>query len=258
MMGIAILLWSTAAFSAESHQAEDPDLLKRIRTKITEYLSQLPNYTCHEVVDRLVRNFKPGSSDRRDRLEMEVAFVGNRELYATAGATRFEESSLRSIVPVGTISSGAFGSHAATLFSGDGASFQYVGPCKKDGHKTFRYDFRVSQEKSQFLIRHDSVEGIVGYKGSFWVDAETLDLVRLEIKGDHIPSRIGVRSIEQLMRYKMVQVRNSGFLLPRDTVSEVQDEEGNYSLNMTSLEHCREFTGESAVTYGPPANTSPN
>jgi hypothetical protein len=254
---LAILLCSTAAFPADSQRTEDPELLQRIRTRITDHLAQLPNYTCHEVVDRLARRFNPGSSDRRDTLELEVAFVGNKELYARSGEARFEEQSIRNVVPVGTIGSGAFGSHVATLFSGDAASFQYVGPSNKDGHKAFRYDFRVPQQKSQFLIRHDSAEGIAGYKGSFWVDVETLDLVRLELKVDHIPSYIGVRWIEESMRYKIVRVGNSDFLLPRDSEMAVADESGNYSLNRIGLEHCREFTGESVVTYGTPADTSP-
>jgi len=257
-MGIAILFCSIRALAAGSSPAEDPDLLQRIRSKVAQHLSQLPNYTCHEVVDRLVRRLNFGSPDRRDTLELEVAFLGNKELYAKSGEVRFEEQSIRNVVPVGAIGSGTFGSHVAALFSEDAASFQYVGPSKKDGHKTFRYDFHVPQEKSQFLIRNNSTEAIAGYKGSFWVDAETLDPVRLEIKVDHILSQIGIRWIEESMRYKIVKLRNSDFLLPRDSEMAVVDEEGNYSLNRIALQNCREFTGESVVTYGASSSSDPD
>jgi len=254
---MAVLLCSITALAAESYPAEDPELLQRIRNKVTAHLSQLPNYTCHEVVDRLSRLLNSGSSEHHDTLELEVAFVGNKELYARSGETLFEEQSIHNIVPSGTIGSGTFGSIAANVFSGNMSSFQYRGPSKKDGHQTFRYDFRVPRENSQFLVRRKSAEGIAGYKGSFWVDMETLDLVRLEIKVDDIPSHVGVRSIQETMRYKMVKFRNSDFLLPRDSEMAVADEAGYYSLNRIGLERCREFAGESVVTYGAPVDTSP-
>ena len=79
------------------------------------------------------------------------------------------------------------------VFSGDAATFKYSGSCRKDGHKTFRYDFRVPQASSRLLVSGgNSVDAVVGYHGSFWVDSETLDMVRLEWKTDHIPSSVGI------------------------------------------------------------------
>lgn len=254
---MVVLLCSTAGFGADAHAAEDPGLLQRIRTKVTEHLSQLPNYTCHEVVDRLTRQLNSLGSENRDSLELEVAFVGNKELYARSGETRFEEQSIQNIVHSGTIGSGTFGSIAANVFSESTSSFQYRGPAKKDGHDTFRYDFHVPREHSQFLVRRKSASGVAGYKGSFWVDIETLDLVRLEIKVEDIPSHVGIRSIKETMRYELVNLRNSDFLLPRDSEMAVADDAGYYSLNTIRLERCQEFTGESVVTFGAPADTTP-
>jgi hypothetical protein len=250
---LVVVFDSTAAFPAELPNAEDPEvLLQRIRTRMSEHLAQLPNYTCHQVVDRLIRRANSGSLDRVDTVEFEVAFVGRKELFSKTGGSRFEEESIRNVVPAGTIGNGVFGSHVAALFTGDAAEFKFAGACKKDGHKTFRYDYQVPQERSHFLVRHDSAEGISGYKGSFWVDAETLDLVRLDVKCDRIPSHIGVRMIEESMRYKVVKIRNSEFLLPRNSQLAASDQLGNYSLNMVSLEGCREFSGDSVVTYDAP------
>ena len=250
MFELAISLLPISAFAAQSASGQDPDeLLQRIRIRTTELLSQLPNYTCHEVVDRLLKRRNSGSLDRLDTVELEVAFVGNRELFARPGAAHFEEKPITKLVS-GTIGNGAFGSHADSIFSGDAASFKYIGSPKKDGHKTFRYDFRVPQEKSHFLVKHGPAEGIVAYQGSFWVDVETLDLVRLELKADHIPSQIQVSFIEESMRYKAVRIRDSYFLLPRDSELAATESSGDYYLNIIRLEHCREFTGESVVTFG--------
>ena len=59
-------------FSAAGPQTEEPEgLLQRIRAKAVAQLSQLPNYTCHQVVDRWARTARkwlpklPGSSGIR-------------------------------------------------------------------------------------------------------------------------------------------------------------------------------------------------
>jgi hypothetical protein len=248
------LSFLVVALEAQSQISENPDLLlQRIRNRMAVHLSQLSNYTCHEVIDRLVRPGNSGRFEHLDRLELEVAFVGNEELFSRPGEARFQEQEIRNIVTAGTIGNGAFGSTLETVLSGDEAALLYIGPSKTDGHKTFRYDFNVPQVKSHFLVRHDSAEGIVGYKGSFWVDTETLDLVRVELKTDGIPPYIGVNAVQESMHYKIMPIGKSEFILPRNSQLSTVDYSGNYSLNMISLEHCREFNGESVVTYDGPA-----
>ncbi|HWB85992.1 MAG TPA: hypothetical protein VG675_17750 [Bryobacteraceae bacterium] len=232
-------------------------MLQRIRAGMIANLTQLPNYTCHEVVNRFYRSINSGRLDHVDVVEFEVAFVNNRELFARPGADRFDEQSITNVVSNGTIGNGAFGSHAESIFSENVASFKYGGQSKKEGHKTFRYDFEVPQEKSHFQVKHAGAEGIVGYKGSFWVDIDSLELVRLELKAEHIPSYIGVSSVHEVIRYKRVQLKNSDFLLPGKSELTATDTSGSYSLNMTNLERCREFVGESAVTFDTPGSTAP-
>jgi hypothetical protein len=250
---LALFSW-ISAFAADSGAPPDPELLlQRVRSKITAHLSQLHNYTCHVVIDRMARSLHTSGLGHRDRVELEVAVVGDRELFSRAGETRFEEQPIHQIVPGGMIGNDAFGSHDDDVFAGDAATFKYAGSCKKDGHKTWRYDFRVPQESSRLLVKkNDSGGATVGYQGSFWVDAETLDMVRLEWKAHHIPPSVGLSSVEKSMRYKSVRIGTSEFLLPIHSELASFDQGGNYRLNTTSLERCLEFTGEAVVTYGTP------
>ena len=254
-LAICLSLFSPiSALAANPRAEEDPELLlQRIRGKITAHLSQLQNYTCHVVIDRLVRSVRSGSFDHRDTLELEVAVVGDRELFSRAGEARFEEQPIHQIVPGGMIGNDAFGSHDDNVFAGDAATFKYAGSCKKDGHKAFRYNFHVPQQSSQLVVKqNNSPDATVGYQGSFWVDAETLDMVRLEWKTDSIPPSVGISSVEKSMRYKLVRIGNSDFLLPQHSELASFDQSGNYRLNTVSLERCLEFTGESVVTYSTP------
>jgi hypothetical protein len=241
------------ALAADSRASGDPELLlQRIRGRITAHLSQLHNYTCHVAIDRLLRSTSTSSFDHRDRVELEVAFIGGRELFSRAGGMRFEEQPIHEIVPLGMIGNDAFGSHDDDVFSSDAATFKYAGSCKKDGHKTFRYNFRVPQASSRLFVKQNkSADAAVGYQGSFWVDAETLDMVRLEWKTDQISPSVGLSSVEKSMRYKLVRIGNSDFLLPLHSELVSFDWRGNYRLNTMRLERCLEFNGESVVTYEP-------
>jgi hypothetical protein len=250
---LSVLIFCCRAFGAEPEIGDDPDaLLNRIRVKMSEYVSKLPNYTCHEVVERFGRTMSSATLNHLDTVELEVAFVGKRELFARTPDERFEEQSITRVISSGTIGNGSFGAHAAAVFTGEAATFKYVGLSKKDGHKSFRYDFVVPQERSQFLVRHQPSEGIVGYKGSFWVDSDTLDLVRLELKADHIPSYIGVNLIEEVMQYRPVRIRDDEFLLPYKSELSAVERSGFYYMNIIKLDRCKEFTGESVVTFGAP------
>jgi len=248
------LVLSKITFAADLQTDSDPEtLLQRIRSKAAGLLSHLPSYTCLEVVDRWVKHASGGSLMAVDRVEFEVAFVGNREYFAPRGGARFDTQSITNIVPGGTIGNGAFGAHVGAIFATDSPTFQYAGPSKKDGHKTFRYDFVVPQEKSHFLLRGTG-QGIVAFKGSFWVDTETLDLVRLELTVDHIPPYIGVRLLQESMQYSLAKIRDTDVLLARKSEMSAIDASGNYSLNQINLKDCREFTGESTVTFGATTN----
>lgn len=248
----------SSALAMEPKAGEDTEaLLQSIRSRMAAHLSQLPNYTCHEMVDRLVRRANSTSFEHRDQVELEVAFVGDREYFAKPGESQFEDRPISKIVGAGTISNGAFGSSAAAIFTREGATFRYAGLSKKDGRQTVRFDFQVPEDKSRFLVSHDSRVGATAFKGSFWAEVGTLDLVRLEIKAERIPAYLGVRMVEESIKYKTVRIRETDFLLPYSSELAASDQMGNYSLNMIRFERCREFTGQSSITYDMSADGAP-
>jgi hypothetical protein len=252
MAGAVLCLLTMSGFAAKSLAADNPEeILARVRTSMLKHLEQLPNYTCHEVIDRAVRP-RTGSFQHMDRVELEVAFTGHGELFATAADGQFQDQPVFNLVPSGTMASSPMGSHVDGLFATDMAEFKFAGETKRDGHKTFRFDFHVPQEKSQYLVRHNSVEAIVAFKGSIWVDTETLDLVRVELKTEHIPPRVGVTAVEEAMRYDSMHIGNTDFSLPQHSQLMTVDDTGFYSMNDVRLENCREYVGQSQITFGAP------
>ena len=245
---VAISLFST--FKALS--AEDPDaLLQRIKLHISGRLVQLPKYTCREVIDRSIRT---GSAWRHvDTVQVEAVFAREGELFARRGSERFGEQSIQQIAAGGTIGDSVLGAHIDSVIAGDAGEFKYVGECKKDGRKTIRFDLHVPVEKSRFHVRHSGVEAIAGYDGSIWVDAETLDPVRVYLKVNRIPPHIGVRLIQESLRYKKLAIGNSSFDLPYSSELTATDDSGVYSFNTVKLNGCREFSADSIVQYTVPS-----
>lgn len=215
------------------------------------HFAQLTNYTCHETIDRVVRT---GREFRHlDTVELEVAFVNSHQLFSRTGENRFGEQAIERIVGGGTIGDGVLGSQIDEIFTREMGQFEYAGECKKDGRKALRFNLRVPVEKSTFLVRHDGRAGAGGYEGSVWVDAETLDPIRVDYKVNQIPSYIGVRLIEESMHYKKMTIGNSQFDLPERSELGATDSMGTYYLNMAKLSRCREFSADSVVKYEVPA-----
>jgi hypothetical protein len=251
-MPFAALCFCGTALAQKQSDNDPETLFQRIKSRISEHLSQMPNYTCHETIERM---FRIGSTWRhQDTVELEVAFVDQQELFSRPGENKFGEQPIERIVPAGTISNSALGSHIDIIFGRDGTEFKYAGTSKKDGRKTYRYDLRVPIEKSTFRVRHGSAEGMAGYEGSVWLDAETLDLVRVDFKVNHIPHHLGVELIEESMHYKKLTIGNTEFDLPDHSELAATDDLGNYSLNMVKLDQCREFGAQSVVKYGAPSS----
>ena len=248
----AVFLTIWAACAATHPAPEDPDaLFEKIRSHTAEHFSRLPHYTCHEVINRQMRR----GSDwyRLDTVEIQVAIVDQQELFARAGADRFEERVIDKVVTNGTIGNGAFGTHIELLFLHDIATFKYAGMCKKEGHQAYRYNFVVPLEKSQFLVKHDGAQGMVPYEGSIWVDVDTLDLVRADIKAKHIAPQLRIRWIEEILHYSVMHIGSTEVVLPHKSELGVTDDAGIYSLNQVELQGCREYQSDSIVKYGAPA-----
>jgi hypothetical protein len=243
------------ALSASKPAPEDPELLlQQIRRRTAAYLAQLPKYTCHEVMNRLLRQ---GSTwTQLDRVEIEVAFIGREELFARPGEDHFTERVIDRVVPHGTVGNGAFGTHVELIISENMADFKYARTGKKDGHQTFRYDLTVPLERSQFLVKHSGRQSLVPYEGSIWVDAATLDLVRVDLHVKHIGPNIGVRGIEEVIHYEVMHIGDTEALLPRKSELGATDDAGNYTLNLVELQNCREFKSDSIVQYGTPTEGS--
>lgn len=224
-------------------------LLARFKQKVRQDVGRIANCTCLEAIERSVR--EPGASSFQflDRVRLEVTTAGGKELLTWPGGARFEEWAVTSFVTSGLVASGMFASYARNLFLSDGATFQYAGPEELEGRRTVRYDFRASRLVSLYTLRTANGAATVATKGSFWFDAGSLELVRLDEFADQIPAELALTGALTRIRYGRMPNAVPDALLPQSAEVDLRHSSGELRRNKIEFAQCREYRAESSISF---------
>ncbi len=234
---------------AQTPLPPDLDALAKIRTRMMFNLSHQPNYTCIETIERSSRPKQSAKLRVVDTLRLEVALVDGRELFAWPGSKRFEDSDVTQFVTTGVIGNGNFGTHAHALFGTRSATFHYVGEEEFQGKKAIRFNYNVPQMLSGYRIRVASANAIVGYHGAFYANPSTFDMERIEVIADNIPAALMLASTVDKIDYAVARIGEGDFLLPSQSELSMVGSAGGEERNHVQFSACRQFTGESVVTF---------
>jgi hypothetical protein len=263
---VCLLLYAAApALAAEEDLAPDVLLLRDIKQRMRQNLTRIPNYTCLETItrgqrapDRMVVAV-PGTKvpyRRTDIVRIEVAEVGRSELFARPGEHDFQKRELSEFVTGGLIGDGLFSSFANNVFLNTVATYKYRGDETLEGRSTLRFDYDVPQLLSGYRFRSPYGQAILGYHGSFWVDPETYDAVRLEIVADVIPPELRVAGARDQIDYSRVRIGSADVLLPQSAEMMVWQNDNAGNRNQISFTHCREYGVESVIKFDDPETPS--
>ena len=91
LCGILLLAWVGSIAAAQDDLSHD-DLLARFKQAIGQALSQIPNYTCLETIQRSAQGPRAKSFSPLDTVLLEVSNLGGKELLSWPGARRFEDA----------------------------------------------------------------------------------------------------------------------------------------------------------------------
>jgi hypothetical protein len=237
----------------------DPEtlLLARIKVRMEENLLRQPNYTCLQTIDRSQRRAPARRFQLLDTLCLEVALVDGKEMFSWPGAGEFQDRDLRTLVPTGTIGTGSFALHARGVFLSGWPRYNLVGEEDLHARRCHRYNYRVALPGSRYHVKVGEAKAVVAYHGSFWVDAETLDLVRLVVRADEIPLSLDLESVNETIDYARTRIAQGEFLLPKASETVLVDRAGNEHRNRTAFSGCRQYAGESFLSFGEPPPAGP-
>jgi hypothetical protein len=249
------LFWTTASLSCAWAQLPnlrpETTLLAEVREKMLDLLTNQPNYTCLETVER-TRQAPGGGYQVDDTLRLEVALVDSKEMFAWPGAKQFEDQDIRQLVSTGMFGNGNYGIYLRMLFMASGGpDFVYGGEVTVSGTTMSRYDFRVHVSRSGYHLSVGGRDAVTGFHGSIYLDPAKADLRRLEIVADDIPVELGLISTEDRVDYASVTIGDEEFLLPKESALRMASKD-SISRNLVRFSGCRKFAGESSLIFDDP------
>lgn len=142
--------------------------------------------------------------------------------------------------------------HAKNVLLSNSAEVTNRGVEVSGGRGLHRFDFVVARAKSAYLLRVPPETGLVGYRGSYWIDGESLELARLSIEVDDIPPNIPLKRAQNEITYQKIRIGGGDFLLPSETQLVLDGLDGTSSRNRTLFANCRKYAGESVLSFDDP------
>ena len=250
------LLSVTVACVAQSDLPPAVIQLSRIKAQMAAHLSHIANFTCLETIRRS-RSDRVGRMVNSDTLRLEVAFVDGKELFSRLGADQFEDRGIGHFGAGGAIGSGLFASLARGVFMQKWPTYRYSGEEVLRGRRAVRYNYEVPLLGSGYEMNIGGERALVGFSGSFWADAETLELMRLTVNADDIPMRLKVAKAVQSIDYGRVRLNETDFLLPQRAEMDLEELSGGESRNHTEFSHWLQYVGESTLVFDDAAAPAP-
>jgi hypothetical protein len=270
-MRVILALVVLAAAPAVAADEDPTDVLIRLRDQVLAHSERIPNYTCVETIHRdryesainapktcddlVARRKQPNFPlmvrlATSDRLRLDVALSGDGEIYSWAGAAKFDERDIDELIPDGAMGTGPFASLLLGVFQGRPPRFTYEGETILDHRIVYEYSYRVEREDSHYRVKAKTEWTITGYDAKLWVDPKTAELIRLDVRTDELEPATSLCQTNTTLDYTLVQLAGRDFLLPKTTRQRFIGREGSESENQVTFAKCREFKGESTVSFG--------
>jgi hypothetical protein len=179
-----------------------------------------------------------------------VALADDREINSWAGASRFEEGDIDEFIPEGAIGTGPFAASLLSVFEARNPKFVFEGQTMADVRRVFEYSFSVSKEQSHYRVKARKDWVTTGYTGTLLVDPATAELVRLTVRTDELPPATSLCESQSTLEFGMVRLSANDYLLPRVTRQRFLARDGGEHENTITFSACREYLGESVVSFG--------
>lgn len=251
VVGVVLLALSGA------EKGRGDDLLGRALEQARARMKQLPDFVCAQTIERSERGPKEDKFKLRDRLRVEVTSVGGKERFAKADSSRFDDRELRDMVRGGVVATGGYALFLRHVVQPGAAAFRDGADATLDGRPVRRYEFHVPEERSGYTIAVPPNQARVPFHGALTADAETGEIVRLEVTADEIPPELGFDRTQTVLNYRPVRVGEAEYPFASSSESNAVAMDGNEYRNTAELGACRRFTAESTLSYAGEESSAP-
>ena len=186
-------------------------------------------------------------------MRFDVLHIGEKELYAWPGSKKFEERLI--LQAAGTTSSGEFALHARSIFMGDAQS-KFALEETIRGRRAMRYDYTIPLRSSGWILSDGKHAERVAQRGSFWADADNLDLLRLDVHAEDIPLTLPFTEAISTIDYGRVHIAGADTLLPQSASVLLTRNTGTSSRNQLQFSRCRAYAAQSEIRFDSAPDTA--
>jgi hypothetical protein len=223
-------------------------LLARIKSKAKLGLANVPAYACSEIMERFTRSASRYNFHKIDQVNLEVAEIGGKELFAKPGSKTFDDRDLKEMVGTGLIATGMFYHIAKNLIESSAPRYHYAGRKKLRGHGSAQYDFEVSSLFAGYQLEFNRHRAMCGMRGSLWADEVSHDLIRIRIEATDIPLPMRVREAITEIDYSRAALDGQTFLIPTECRILIVTLTGQEERNEIRFSKCHKYGVESTLT----------
>jgi hypothetical protein len=224
-------------------------LLARVKQHGRASFQHIPDYACLETVSRFEKPRNGASFTPIDTLQLEVASVAGKELFARKGAPRFQDGDVRDLASEGLIGSGDFSTTPLNLFMHDAGRITAPSEAGPSDRKPLRFEFEVPVLAGAYQVESGGIKALVGVRGTLWVDPQSLDLLRIEQRHVDLPPELKVHDIVITIAYRRTRIGSSEPLLPISSELIITDSSGGQKRNLIEFSGCREYHSESVLHF---------
>ena len=129
------------------------------------------------------------------------------------------------------------------------ATVKYASQEILDRQNLYRFDFHAPLFGSPYSLAVNGKSATTAYSGSFWVNKESLDIVRLERRAEEIPTDIDCREAHDSILYGRMDLGVSQRLLPLAAELVIVARNGRESRNTIAFSQCRRYTAEASISF---------
>jgi hypothetical protein len=255
-------------------------LYEQVRARVLNDVSRIPNFTCVQTItrrvyatavpnrrppncDEIVRSHNAGKHNQPlvswDRLRLDVAIADKDEVFSWVGAAKFDTGDLRELVGGGQTEIGYFGGFLSSVFN-DHLFMQFQRMLAVHGRRLLEYSYETPLEDSHYQLRvgSDSALYTTAYAGAAFLDPSTHDLVRLTSNSAPLPEDTGYCQITGDLEYSRLRIGATETLIPKRATSWAIDRTGGAFASVAEYSNCREYVGESVISFDEPAASEPS
>ena len=216
-----------------------------------QYVSNLPNFICLQVIEQYQGNKKGERWKQGDTLSMRLAY-----------SDRQERRTLERVndKPVGDRSKGwrhpmrtegEFGTMLANVFSdASDASFDWNRWDTLEGRRVAVFDYKIDKEHSQTKLGDTYIHDItVASHGSVYGDPTTGEVFKMSSEITDMPSELQQREAHTEIAYDYVTIGASRYLVPAH-VTVVMKTNNSSLRNESEFRDYKKFEAESTLKFG--------